>query len=121
MEKNKYGKIIAITMQAAEVLPIARWLPYITGKAALGGFSKALAMELAPKGIRVNMISPSLVDTNLISDIPETDRLIIASKTPLRRIAKPEDIANTIFFLASAESDFITGETIRVSGGQIML
>ena len=121
MEKNKYGKIIAITMQAAEVLPVAQWLPYITGKAALGGFSKALAVELAPKGIRVNMISPSLVDTDLISDVPEKERLIIASKTPLRRIAKPEDIANAIFFLASAESDFITGETIRVSGGLVML
>lgn len=121
MEKNKHGKIITITMQAAECLPVAQWLPYITGKSALSGFSKALAVELAPKGIRVNMISPGLTDTDLIADIPEKERLIIASKTPLRRIAKPEDVANAISFLASEKSDFITGETIRVNGGQVML
>ena len=121
MEKNKYGKIITITMQAAESLPVAQWLPYITGKSALAGFSKALAIELAPKGIRVNMLSPGLIDTDLISNIPEKERLLIASKTPLRRLAKTGDIANAIVFLASETSDFMTGETIRINGGQVML
>ncbi len=120
MEKEKYGKIINITTQAIET-PNPEWLHYITAKSALNGFSKALAVELAPKGIKVNMISPGMTDTELISDIPEKARLLAAAKTPLKRIAKPEDIAGAISFLASDKSDFITGETIRVSGGQVMI
>ena len=58
---------------------------------------------------------------DLISNIPEKERLLIASKTPLRRLAKTGDIANAIVFLASETSDFMTGETIRINGGQVML
>jgi len=120
MEKNKYGKIINITTQAIEK-PNADWLHYITAKSALHGFTKALAFELAPKGIRINLISPGMTDTELISNIPEKVKLVTAAQTPLRRIANPKDIAGTISFLASEKSDFITGETIRVNGGQYML
>jgi len=120
MEKNKYGKIINISTQAIEK-PNADWLHYITAKSALHGFTKALAFELAPKGIRINLISPGMTDTELISNIPEKVKLVTAAQTPLRRIANPKDIAGTISFLASEKSDFITGETIRVNGGQYML
>ena len=120
MEKNKYGKIINISTQAIEK-PNADWLHYITAKSALHGFTKALAFELAPKGIRINLISPGMTDTELISNIPEKVKLVTAAQTPLRRIANPKDIAGTISFLASDKSDFITGETIRVNGGQYML
>ncbi|MFC1807526.1 SDR family NAD(P)-dependent oxidoreductase, partial [Candidatus Omnitrophota bacterium] len=120
MEIEKYGKIINISTQAVET-PNPEWLHYITAKSALNGFSKALAAELAPKGIRVNVVSPGMTDTELISDIPEKVRLLTAAKTPLRRIAKPDDIADSISFLASNKSDFITGATIRVNGGQVMV
>lgn len=120
MESNKYGKIINITTQAIEK-PNSEWLHYVTAKSALHGFTKALAFELAPKGIRVNMVSPGITDTELIANIPEKARILTAAQTPLRRIATPEDIASAISFLASNKSDFLTGETIRVNGGQIML
>lgn len=120
MEENKYGKIINISTQAIEK-PNADWLHYITAKSALHGFTKALAFELAPKGIRLNLISPGMTDTELISNIPEKVKLLTAAQTPLRRIATPNDIAGAISFLASNKSDFITGETIRVNGGQFML
>lgn len=120
MEKEAYGKIINILTQAVET-PNAQWTHYITAKAALSGFSKALALELGPKGIRVNMISPGMTDTELISDIPEKIKLLAAAKTPLKRIAKPEDIAGAVSFLASEKADFLTGETLRVNGGQVML
>ncbi|MEI6638639.1 MAG: SDR family oxidoreductase [Chlorobium sp.] len=119
-EAQKSGKIIAFTSQAIET-PSVGWLHYITAKAALQGFSRALAVELAPKGITVNMISPGMTETELISDIPEKNRLMVAAKAPLRRLAKPEDIAGTVSFLASSRADYITGETIRVNGGQVML
>ncbi len=117
---NKYGKIILLTTQAIET-PNADWLPYITSKAALHGFAKALAIELAGRGIRINLVSPGMTETELIANIPEKARLVTAAKTPLRRLAKPEDIANAISFLASEKSDFMTGETLRVNGGQIMI
>ncbi len=119
-ETRKYGKIITFTTQAIET-PSAGWLPYITAKAALQGFSRALAVEVAPKGITVNMISPGMTDTELIADIPEKNRLLVASKAPLRRLASPGDIAGVVSFLASSKADYLTGETIRVNGGQVML
>ncbi len=119
-EAHNHGKIITFTTQAIET-PSAGWLHYITAKAALQGFSRALAVELAPKGITVNVISPGMTDTELIADIPEKNRLMVATKAPLRRLAKPEDIAGTVSFLASSKADYITGETIRVNGGQVML
>lgn len=120
MEQAGYGKLIHITSQAVET-PSPEWLPYITAKSALVGFSRALAMELAPKGIRVNLVSPSMTETEQIADIPEKVKLLTAARTPLRRLARPEDIAGAVAFLASTRSDFLTGETIRVNGGQVML
>lgn len=120
MEQANYGKIIHITSQAAET-PSTDWLPYITAKSALNGFSRALAMDLAPKGIRVNLVSPGMTETDQIADIPERIRLLTAARTPLRHLARPEDVAGAVSFLASDKADFLTGETIRVNGGQVML
>jgi 3-oxoacyl-[acyl-carrier protein] reductase len=119
-EARKYGKIIAFTTQAVET-PSAGWLHYITAKSALQGFCKALAIEVAPKGVTVNMISPGMTDTELIADIPEKNRLMVAAKAPLRRLATPEDVAGAVSFLASVKADYLTGETIRINGGQVML
>jgi 3-oxoacyl-[acyl-carrier protein] reductase len=120
MQENKYGKIVFMTTQATEQYN-SEWLHYITSKSALNGFAKALAAELAPKGIRVNLVSAGMTNTNLISDIPEKVKLITAARTPLRRLAEPQDIADTISYLVSEKSDFLTGETIRVNGGQVMI
>lgn len=120
MESQGYGKIILIGSQAVET-PSVDWLPYITAKSAQAGFGRALAMELAPKGIQVNMVSPGMTDTEQIADVPERIRLLTAAKTPLRRLAKPEDVAGAVAFLASERADYLAGETIRVNGGQVML
>lgn len=120
MEKNSYGKIVFLTTQATEQFN-GEWLHYITAKSALNGFAKALAIELAQKGIRINLVSPGMTDTELIADIPEKIKLLIATRTPLKRLALPNDIAEAINFLVSEKSDYITGETIRVNGGQVML
>jgi 3-oxoacyl-[acyl-carrier protein] reductase len=120
MVMQGYGKIIQIGSQAVET-PSMDWMPYITAKSALAGFSRALALELAAKGILVNMVSPGMTDTEQIADVPERIRLLTAATTPLRRLAKPEDVAGAVAFLASERADFLTGETIRVNGGQVML
>ncbi len=120
MEKKQYGKIVHLTTQYIES-PSPELLGYVTAKAALSGFSKALALELAPKGIRVNMVSPGLTNTSLIKDVPEKTRLLTEAKTPLKKLASPQDIANCICFLASNQSDHMTGETLRINGGQLMI
>jgi len=120
MLKNGYGKIINIGSYSVDK-PNAEWASYITAKSALVGLTKSIAVELAPKGIRVNLVTPSLVNTELTADIPEKIKLLTAAQTPLRRLAISSDVAGAISFLASEKSDFITGENIRVNGGQIMI
>ncbi len=120
MAERRYGKIVFLTSQAVE-RPSPQWLHYITAKAALSGMAKAMAVELAPLGIRVNLVSPGMTDTPLISSIPEKARLLAEAQTPLQRIARPEDVAGAVSFLVSEKSNFLTGETIRVNGGQVML
>lgn len=120
MEKNKYGKIISIDTQYVDA-PESNLLPYISAKSALRGFTKSVAYDLAPRGIRVNSVSPGMTETEQISDVPERVRLVVSAKTPLRRLATPKDVANVVSFLASDKSDYLSGETIRVNGGQIMI
>ena len=121
MKKRKSGKIILLTTQATENTPPQEWMPYVTAKYALNGFAKSLAVEVAAYNIHVNLVSPGMTETELISDIPEKSRMLIAAKTPMKRLAKASDIAGTIAFLVSDDANYITGETIRVNGGQIMI
>jgi len=120
MIANKYGKIITIGTIYSDK-PNLNLTHYITAKAALEGFTKSLALELAPKGIYVNMVSPSVINTELTSDISEKVKLMTIAQTPLRRLATPEDVANVISFLASYKSNFLSGENIRLNGGQVMI
>ena len=121
MKKALYGRFIFLTSQNTEGAPPSELSYYTTAKYALNGFAKSLAVELAPFNIRVNLVSPGMTETGLIADFPEKAKLLAAARTPLRRLAKPEDIANVISFLASHKSDYLVGETVRVNGGQAML
>jgi 3-oxoacyl-[acyl-carrier protein] reductase len=100
--------------------PFPEWTHYITAKSALTGMMRALAVELAPKGIRVNQVSPGMADTSFLAEVPEKAQLLIKAKTPLKRLASASDIANAICYLASSDSGFVTGETLRVNGGLLM-
>jgi len=120
MIEKGYGKIINIGSLSAEK-PNADWSHYITAKSALIGLTKSLAFELAPKGIRINMVTPGLISTELTADIPEKIKLLTAAQTPARRLALASDVAGAISFLASEKSDFLVGENIRLNGGQLMI
>ena len=78
------------------------------------------SIEFASKGIRFNLVSPGMTNTDLIADVPEKTKMVTAAQTPLRKLASPIDIANTISFLTSHDYDHITGETIRINGGKVM-
>ncbi|MBE6666417.1 MAG: glucose 1-dehydrogenase [Ruminococcaceae bacterium] len=90
---------------------------YSASKAAVIGMTKALAKELAPSGIRVNCVAPGVVDTEMNACYDEEAMEALAEKTPLGRIADPEEIAKAIFFLASENASFITGQTLTADGG----
>lgn len=94
---------------------------YTTAKAALVGFSRNLAAELGPLGIRVNCVAPGLVyPTEASATTPEEMREMLIAQTPLRRIATPEDVAGPVLFLASDWSRFVTGQVLHVDGGLVM-
>nr|WP_248311419.1 SDR family oxidoreductase [Bosea sp. ASV33] len=94
---------------------------YTTAKAALVGFSRNLAAELGPLGIRVNCVAPGLVyPTQASADTPEDVREMLIAQTPLRRIATPEDVAGPVLFLAGDWSRFVTGQLLHVDGGLVM-
>lgn len=93
---------------------------YSASKAALIGFTKALAKEEAPSGLTVNCIAPGFIKTEMNSALSDDDVQQIISKTPLNRAGTPEDVAGVMLFLASPSADFITGQTITVDGGYIL-
>jgi len=91
---------------------------YSASKAAVIGYTKALAKEVAPSGIRVNCVSPGFVLTDMTRGFDENVISCICEETPLLRAGQPADIANAVYFLASEEASFITGQVLSVDGGR---
>jgi 3-oxoacyl-[acyl-carrier protein] reductase len=117
MSARKWGRIVNITSQALDGPPSVTWTGYAMAKGALQVFSNYMAAELGPQGITVNCVSPGMCETTLIGDIPEKAQLMIARQTPLRRLAKPSDVAAAVAFLVSDDAGFVTGDTVAVNGG----
>ncbi len=90
---------------------------YSSAKAALIGFTKALAKEVGPSNITVNCIAPGVIETPMLSSFTQEDKATLANETPLCRIGKPDDIAKTAVFLTSENASFITGQVLCVDGG----
>ena len=88
---------------------------YAASKAGLIGLSKSVAKELGSRGVCCNCIAPGFIETDMTKDIKEDNPLLV--QVPMKKMGTPEDVANVALFLASPESDYITGETIRVDGG----
>ena len=93
---------------------------YSASKAAVIGFTKALAKEMGPSGIRVNCIAPGVIDTDMNSRLSIDDMAALAGETPLCRIGTPEEAAEAIFYLASDKARFITGAVLNVNGGIVI-
>jgi len=93
---------------------------YSATKAALIGFTKALAREVGPSGVRVNAIAPGVIDTDMNAALTGEDRAALVDETPLGRIGTPEEVARAALFLAGGEASFITGQVLGVNGGFVL-
>jgi len=118
MKKNRYGKIVNL---ASEVFFTGShgFAHYVASKGGIIGLTRALAVELGPHSICINCVAPGFTDTEASRGLADVGKYDI-SKTPLRRLEKPEDLTGAVLFLASPESDFITGQTLLVDGGRAM-
>ncbi len=114
------GAIVNVLSQAATGVPPALMADYVAAKYALHGLSKALAVEWAADGVRVNTVSPGLTRTDLTEHYHDRVFKMEAARVPLRRLASPEDVAKAVAFLLGDESAFLTGVDVPVSGGQVM-
>ena len=116
MIKRRWGRIINVgSVVAASGNP--GQANYCAAKAGLEGFTRALAREVAARGITVNVIAPGFIETDMTRDLPEAQREALAAQIPVGRLGVPEDIAQAARYLASDAAAYVTGQTLHVNGG----
>ena len=119
MMKARRGRIISIaSVVGASGNP--GQANYCAAKAGIMGFTRSLAQEVGSRNVTVNTVAPGFIDTDMTRSLSEEQRAGLLQKIPLERLGAPEDIAQTVLFLASAGAAYITGETIHVNGGMYM-
>ena len=116
MLKKRSGRIVNIS-SIVGFIGNAGQANYCASKAGIVGMSKALAVELAGRGITVNCVAPGFIDTAMTETLPENIKQNMLGLIPLGRLGTPADIASSVLFLASEEAGYITGQTVHVNGG----
>ncbi len=119
MVKQRAGRIISISSVVGQA-GNAGQVNYAASKAGLIGMTKALALEVASRGITVNAVAPGLIETDMTKGISEGAHEEWAAKIPLQRLGTPDDIAAAVAFLASDEASYITGQVLAVNGGMYL-
>lgn len=119
MVKQRAGRIISISSVVGQA-GNAGQANYAASKAGIIGFTKALALEVASRGITVNVVAPGLIDTDMTRALAGGVHETWASKIPLGRLGTPEDVAAAVCFLASDAASYITGQVLAVNGGMYM-
>lgn len=116
MMKNRHGRIINITSVVAHMGNSGQ-TAYVSSKAALTGFTKALAKEVARRGITVNAVAPGFIQTAMTADLPEKVVAEYKASIATGRFGTPQEVANAVRYLASDEAAYTTGTTLHVNGG----
>jgi NAD(P)-dependent dehydrogenase (short-subunit alcohol dehydrogenase family) len=121
MTKQKSGVIINIASVAMGQVGVGfpNIVHYCASKGGIVGMTEALAIELAPYNIRVNAISPGVIETPMIDPVKADPKAIegILARVPMHRVGKPEEVSNLVLFLASDKSSYMTGSTVVIDGG----
>jgi 3-oxoacyl-[acyl-carrier protein] reductase len=120
MVERRAGCIVNVSSGLSRV-PGPGFIAHTSAKSALDAFSKALALELGPHGVRVNVVAPGLTLTDATAHLPKEMQAAAAARTPLGRIGQPDDVAGAVLFLCADGSRFVTGTYLPVSGGTQMI
>lgn len=120
MMKARWGRIINIA-SVVGVMGNAGQSNYAASKAGMLGFSKSLAREIGSRGITVNVVAPGYIATDMTDSLSDDQRDSLMSQVPLTRLGEPADIAHAVGYLASDMASYVTGETIHVNGGMLMV
>ena len=116
MIKKRSGRIISIT-SVVGAMGNAGQSNYAAAKAGIMGFTKSLAREVGIRGITVNAIAPGFIETDMTDNLPEEQKVNLASQIPMGRLGKTEEIAQAVLFLASEGGSYITAQTLHINGG----
>ena len=116
MMKARWGRIVNISSVVARMGSPGQ-TNYVASKAAIEGFTRSLALELASRNITANAIAPGFIETDMTSDLDEGQAKTILERVPLGRMGRPEEIAAAVRFLISEDAGYITGQTLQVNGG----
>jgi len=120
MMKARFGRIISITSVVGATGNPGQ-ANYAASKAGVTGMTKALAQELASRGITVNCVAPGFIATAMTADLPDAQKDALNTRIPAGRMGEGEDIAAAVVYLASKEAGYVTGQTLHVNGGMAML
>jgi NAD(P)-dependent dehydrogenase (short-subunit alcohol dehydrogenase family) len=117
MKEQRSGKVVNMGSVAGKE-GNANMSPYAAAKAAIIGLTKTLGKEMAPFNVRVNCVSPALIETDMAREMTLEQRALLTSKIPMGRLGRPEEVAAVVKFLVSEESSFVTGQCYDISGGR---
>jgi 3-oxoacyl-[acyl-carrier protein] reductase len=120
MLRQRWGRIINVASVVA-FTGNAGQASYAAAKAGLVGFTKSVAREVATRNITVNVVAPGLIDTDMTEKLSDEIRAWMLAQVPMGRPGSPEDVASAVAYLASDEAAYMTGQTIKVDGGMVML